>query len=78
MTKKKLALLDIQWQQIEELRKQIFMLNLDREILIKEYNQMATTDEVPPVEEIKESAEIAPLSDEAKVEIISDTVLLMK
>lgn len=77
MTKKKLALLQITRDQIHELDKQIFMLELDRKILIKDYFEMSMTDDVPePV--VKEEPEVTPMTDEVKKEVISDAVLLMK
>lgn len=47
MTKKKLALLEITKGQIQDLDRQILLLELDRRILIKEYFEMSMMDESP-------------------------------
>lgn len=50
MTKKKLALLEITKGQIQDLDRQILLLELDRRILIKEYFEMSMMDETPVIE----------------------------
>jgi hypothetical protein len=77
MTKKKLALLNITRDQILELDRKIYLLELDRKILHKEFYEMATTDEVPPLE-VEIPSITVPMTEEEKVEVISDTILLKK
>lgn len=74
MTKKKLALLEVQREIIEDLRKKMLMMYFDREQLIKEYYQMATTDEVIPPTPLPPVVEPEPISDNLLKEVIIDSI----
>lgn len=73
MTKKKQRELEIAWGKYKAIERQIFLLELDAKIYLKEYYEASITDEV---EEIKEEVieTLEPLPDEAKKDIIVDTI----
>ncbi len=69
MTKKKLAILEITKEQIKELDKKIYMLELDRRILFQEYCEMSERDEViiPPPPEPEIIPDPLPIEDQKDI-----------